>query len=264
MFRWLFCLSFFVSVAFAETIDQLTSADQVTEEWLIRQGNLSGYSDHISHFKEIFSQTKVRTFLEFGLGLSTKYFLDNSRKVISVEFITHGYGPEYYKKCVQFFNQAYNWIPIAFFSGYKGDTDWAPYKYLGSEAVYKAAAYQCGTHKNYALIDDFYLIELDAFVKNLQKYHQIDIAFVDPGIYLRGDLVQILFGKVPIIVAHDTYCRALGDKDDVYGYSRIVTPDHYEEIFLPYGVGTTVWVSLNGHYQELINNLKKYAQGFQP
>ena len=256
----MFWFFFFLHIPLlSQESDRITQADQITYEWLVDQGNTTGYTDHIVHFRKIFELIKVRTFLEFGVGFSTKYFLDHCDKVISVEFVTDGYSPIWQQECLHLYQNSSNWVSISYFSGYNGDMNWAPYKYMGSEAVFKANAYQCSTHKNYALIDDFYLIELDAFIKNVFKSHNITITFVDPGIYLRGDLVQLLFNQSPIIIAHDTFFRADGIKDDVYGYSRIATPSNYREIYLPGGQGTTVWIQINDKTQELIQQLEDYA-----
>lgn len=239
----------------------ITKSDDITYDLLVKIGDETGALDHVPHFSKIFKNLKVRTFLEFGVNYSTKYFLDSSNKVISVEFITHGYGPNGLKQFLNLFQDYSNWIPIAFFSGFQGDTSFAPYKHLASEAVYKAASYQTSTHKNYALLDDFYRIELNSFIKNLVRFHKIDIAFVNPlGTFLRGDLIDLLFDKVPIIVAHDTACRANATSDDVYGYSRLKTPEGYEEIYFPIGQGTTAWISKKEEYQALIDELKLYAK----
>lgn len=237
-------------------------ADQITYEWLVNEGDLKAYSDHIAHFKFLFDRHKVRTFLEFGLGYSTAYFLERCHKVISIEFITHGYGPQWMQYSVELFREASNWVPIAYFSGFLGDTNWARYKYVGSEAVYRACSYQCATHQNYALQDDFYLTELNAFLKNLVRSNKPEVAFVDAGLVLRGDLVTLMFGKVPIIVAHDTAWRGLKKPGaDVYGYTRIETPDTYEEIYLDSGAGTTLWVVKKPEYEGLRKALWEYSQG---
>jgi hypothetical protein len=214
--------------------DENLKADDITYEWLVDQGNKTGYADHVIIFNKIFNKVKVKNLLEFGLGYSTKYFLDYCRKVTSVEFISDGAGPDWYQKCLELFRECPNWTPIAFFTGFSGDKDWAFSKYLGSDSVYRAWAYQGATHKSYAPLDDFYLVELDAFIKRLAKPRPIDVAFVDSGLVMRGDLVQLLFDKVPIIIAHDT-CTPEMRKNlrlelDLYGYSRIDPPEEYEEI----------------------------------
>jgi hypothetical protein len=85
------------------------------------------------YLQTIFDHLKVKTTLEFGMGQNTPYFLQNSGKVISIEFITHGYGPENMKGYLEKNREFSNWIPIAFFSGFHGDMNWAPYRYYGSE-----------------------------------------------------------------------------------------------------------------------------------
>jgi len=175
--------------------EEITRAEQISYEWLLEMGTKSGYTDHISHFHEIFKTFQVRAFLEFGLGYSTKYFLDSCQKVISVEFVTNGSGPGWIKECLNLYKNHSQWVPIAYFSGYHGDTQWAPYKYVGLDHVYNADAYQCAFHKDYSLINAVYLNELDSFITSLTKCYSIDCAFVDPGIFLRGDLVSLLFLK---------------------------------------------------------------------
>ncbi len=233
----------------------ITKADDITYDVLTDAG-----INYVSIFKEIFGNSRVRTFLEFGYDYPTKYFLDSCHKVISVGMITHGYGPEPFKKYLALYRDCSNWIPLAYLSGYIGDPSWASFKYIGSESVYKAASYQCVTHKNYALMDDFYITELNAFIGNLVRYHAIDLAFVNMiGVVLRGDVVQCLLGKVPVIVAQDTSMRYGEEKSDLYGYTRVVTPDDYEEIYISKGGGTTVWIQKNNKWNELVQVLKNYA-----
>jgi hypothetical protein len=215
------------------------------------------YADHPALFNEIFKEMKVRDFLQFGVDDSTKYFLDSCNKVFSVEFVTNGCGPDGIKRCLDLYRKYSNWVPIVYFTGYSGETNWAPYKYLGSEAIYKAISYHCATHKHYASIDDLYLHELKSFIGNLARYHKIDIAYVGTTAYIHGDLVQILFDKVPVIVANNTGCRTGGD--DLYGYSRVATPDDYEEIAFD---GVTVWVKQKEELQALAERLRTETRGF--
>lgn len=258
------CFTLFLSVFTSLTcilqgLAPIQQADDITYEWLEESSRGGGESDHIAHFKKIFSLYKTKAFLQMGATDATKYFLDTCRKVISVEFVTHGCGPDNIRKYMHLYREFSNWIPLIYFTGFKGDTDWAQYKYLGSDSVYKAVSYQDLTCKNYALIDDFYLHELEYFLKNVVRYNNANIAFVDGSLYLRGDLVQILFNKVPLIIAHDTKSRADGIAGDKLGFSRIVCPENYEEIYLPYGKGTTVWVERKTELTNLSLQLKNYA-----
>jgi hypothetical protein len=250
-----------IFVATAHAYDySITQADDITYDRLVKIGDETGVTDYVPFFKEIFRKLKVRTFLEFGVGYSTKYFLDSSTKVISVEMITHGYGPSNLKQFLKLYEEYSNWVPIAFFSGFQGDPSFAPYKHMGSEAVYKAASYQNAAHKNYALIDDFYRIELNAFIKNLVRFHKIDVAFVNPvGVPLRSDLIELLFDKVPVIIAHHTNCRKQEMFNDVNGYSWLTIPDNYEEIHFSAGQGTTIWILKKEEHQGLTEALRTYA-----
>ena len=242
--------------------DEVPNVNDITYEWLVKNGAETGYTEHVPVFKKIFKKTKVKNFLEFGMGYSTKYFLDSCTKVISVEFISGGYGADWYKRCVNLFRECPNWIPIVYFTGYSHDTTWAPYKYLGSDSVHKAWAYQGATHKNYALVDDFYITELNAFIANLVKARPIDVAFIDSSLLLRGDLVQLCFNKIPMIVAHNTVSKDQSSADDVYGYARVVTPENYEEIFIRLGNGLTAWIKKDSAYQGVIEELMSYAKTF--
>lgn len=240
-----------------------TIADEITLDWLTRDAVIPHDTQFVLVFKKLFESMRIKTLLELGLGYPTKYFLDYCNKVISVDIITHGYGPAIMKKFMRVYSDYSNWIPIAFFSGYRSwDYDWAPYKHLGSESVYKATSYQHAYHKDYSKLDNFYLVELNAFLTNLFKYNKTDVAFIGHATFLRGDFVQLLFDKTPIIIAHNSDKRNVKDPDDIYGLVRVVTPENYEEIFFPTYGGTTVWISKGEQYKNLIEQFKKYANEF--
>ncbi|HSX11234.1 MAG TPA: hypothetical protein VLF94_05935 [Chlamydiales bacterium] len=234
--------------------------DEITEEWLLEEGAFAHETHHVAVFKRIFKNMKIKTLLEFGLGYPTKFFLDRCNKVISVDIITHGYGPETMRKFLSIYAEYSNWIPIAYFSGYLGcDYGWAPYKHYGSDSAYKATSYRHANHKSYAPIDDFYLTELNVFITNLLRYNKANAAFIGHAIFLRGDFVTLLFNKVPLIVAHNSDNRYLGIRDDIYGLFDVVTPDNYEEIFFPVEGGTTVWIMKKEEWKGIIEDLKAYA-----
>lgn len=216
--------------------------------------------DPTPHFTAIFKQLKPKAFLELGSHDFTSYFLDSCNKVITVEFVTSGNSANPIKEHLARFNEYSNWVPIVYFSNYNEDKSWAPYKYLGSEHVHNACSYQCATIQNYAMISDFYITELSAFFGNIIKCHKPEVAFIDPrGMYLRGDMVQILFNKVPVIMAADIGCRPKDIMIDVYGYRRIVTPENYEEISLP-EQGVCVWVKKDEKYKNFAETLKRICE----
>ena len=216
--------------------------------------------DHLPFFEQVLSShCKANTILQFGMTFSTQWLLDAYPKVISVEVVTHGRGPENMLRHMGFYKRYSNWIPIAFFSGHIGDKTWAPYKYEGSDAVYKAESYQNLTAQNYGLIHDFYLAELEDFTATLCRCHEVGVAFVDGATILRGDLVSSLFNHVPIIFATSTQDR-ITKESDYYGFIRLKTPSHYEEIFVGHGI--TAWVKKEEKYRDLRKALKQYGLHF--
>lgn len=238
-------------------------AEDITEEFLTQTGDSVHYTEHVGHLKHVFQKMPIRTFMEFGVGFSTKYFIDKSQHVISVEFVTPGTGPEWIKYCLQLYRNYTNWTPIVYFSGQGLDTSWAPKKYIGLDSVYHAAAYQPAHRLSYAPIDASFLDDLEIFVEKQCSLYDIDMAFVDCGVCLRGDLVQVLFNKVPIIAAHDVAPKERRHLDDVYGYGRIVVPDNYIEIYVPKGMGTAFWIKNEYAYQEVIKELQSYVKSIK-
>lgn len=235
----------------------ITKADEITYDFLVETGNSTGYCDHIPVFKKIFETIKVKTLLEFGLGYSTKYFLDHCTKVISVEVVTNGAGPEWIRKFLDLYKGYSNWVPVAYFSGYKGDFSWAPYKYFGSEALAKADSYFGVTRQSYAGVDPSYIKELQTFINNLAKYNKIDVALVDPAMGIRAEFVQLLFGKIPVIISHDLGAWKLFGIDS-YGFANLKVPEDYEEIYINKGKGTGVWVQKKENFAPIIQALKEY------
>jgi hypothetical protein len=152
-----------------------------------------------------------------------------------------------------------NWTPIAYFSGPNLDTSWAPHAYMGLDSVYQASAYQPVHRLSYAPIDASFLDDLNHFIDLQVASHNIDVGFVDCGVCIRGDLVQAMFDKVPIIVAHDVGRKDIRKLQDVYGYGRVVPPNHYTEIFVPFGMGTCFWIRNEPKYIPLIRDLTAYV-----
>ena len=179
--------------------------------------------------------------------------------MISVEFVTNGCGPGWLKDCLRLYRDIPHWIPIAYFSDYREDFSWAPQYFIASKTVYKACSYQSATFQDYSIFDNSYIKELNEFIEDLTKNYSVALAFVDPGIVLRGDLVQILFGKVPLIVAHDCPRRS-EIKDDLYGYGRVKPPEDYEEINFCSGECLTVWIQKKEELADLSSILKRYSE----
>ncbi|HSX04015.1 MAG TPA: hypothetical protein VLG76_04740 [Rhabdochlamydiaceae bacterium] len=213
-------------------------ADYITYDWLIDVAKKTAYTDHIPHFRKLFNTMKVRGLLECGCGYSTKYFIDHCKKVVTIEFVTEGYGDGWYWKCVDLYRDCPNWFPNL----YNPDAK--------NLAFNTACGYQCSQHRDYALIDPTYLYEMDRYFKQLlsdahDEKSDIDVGFVDAGVYIRGDMVKLLLAnKVPIVMAHDTGSDEGSDvTEGLYGWFKVKTPPDYEKIFIPFGMSTTFWIS---------------------
>lgn len=226
-------------------------SDFVTYEWLVSQAENHSYTDHIPHWRRLFNTTKVRGFLECGCGFSTAYFLDNADIVISIEYINPGYGDKWYQDCLDLYSDRSNWKPVL----YNGD--------LRSTSFNNACAYQCSMHKDYALIDSTYLKELNHHFKALIEEaklggYDIDVGFVDAGVYIRGDMVKLLLAnKIPVVAAHDTGSdNGIGEPINLYGWNKVVTPPDYVKIRIPYGQNTTFWI--NKKFPDIIESMTNY------
>lgn len=199
----------------------------------------SEWTDHVKHFSKLFQIKKVHSFLEFGVGEGTKYFLDNCDQVTSVELIGRRNGApneQYYNKCLTLFSNYLNWNPRL---------------YRCSKAIDAAVDVAEDQRINPATIDQTYLLELKVLCDDLFKEKTYEVAFVDPGIIVRGSIVNELFGRVDIIAAHD-----VGFHPTIYGWEWVKTPDDYERIRFLDGSGTAFWIRKT--QVEIINGLKQY------
>ncbi len=85
-----------------------------------------------------------------------------------------------------------------------------------------------------ALYDANYLLELKALCNDTLKNQPCEVAVINSSMPLRGDLVNELFDRVPIIVAHETNKIGVWDKVNI--------PSNYEKIVFSQGQGSTFWV----------------------
>lgn len=245
--------------------NSINNAEEITEEFLIKEGEKKGYLDYIAHLKMLFDNLEVTTFLEFGLSPSTKYFMDNSKKVISIEFFSHWFDPSWMKRYINLYKYYDNWSPVIYLFKKHKNSDWIPYKYFGSQKVYDAASYQIKCYTtNHKSVSPRYLNDLNNFIKKQIKGHLVDVAFIDAVFPLRGDIVQLLFNKVPIIIAHDIACKKLrkDNPKDIYGYNRIIVPRNYAEIYIPFGEGTAFWIKKENQYLRFIEILNEYSKTY--
>ena len=183
------------------------------------------YTDHVRVFEKIFSTVKVHNFLEFGMGIGTKFFLDNCDRVVSVELVIKSREKDilpWLPHCTKLYSSYNNWVPGVMSMSEKCDrASCIAQKYKHAPLEEAAECFK----------------EIDFLCEGLCAHQKFDVAFVDPGIFLRGDLVRALFGRVDIIVAHDS-------NDTRYGYCK-AEDERYVKIVDKRGQGTTVWINKN-------------------
>jgi hypothetical protein len=199
-------------------------------------------TDHVIPLKKLFQHKKINTFLEFGLGVGTKFYIDNCNKVISVELIgptgDRRFLPWYLKTVAMFWHH----------------TNWHPHLVRCSPLMDR---YNTLARSHILPKENFtaYLQEVDAICSWAVNNDSIDLVFIDQGLWPRGHFVNALFGKVNIIAAHDT-----NDTVDVpfRGYDQVKDDPNYVKIVYKKGQGTTFWIKKEE--KELIQYLQKAFQ----
>lgn len=191
----------------------------------MKKGYEFGAAQDWHHYMEIiFKNYQVGRMLEFGLGNGTEYLLDHVGALMSVEISLGEFNKEWHDRCVKKYAGYKNWKPVYIGAG-AGIRE-------GHEKITKS-----GGLGDY----DKHMAELRKVVESCGVGW--DMIFIDPGIGLRGDLVNLVFGRAGVIVAHDSTRDIKRIKAGIYGYDRVVVPGNYEEIhFEDTYCGTTVWV----------------------
>jgi len=184
--------------------------------------DLNNAQSYIPSFDKIFSKHEIKKVLEFGEGEGTRYLLDKCEFVCSIEVSAYPYHMDWYNTCKE---------------KYKGYKNWKQILYRCDDLLIKLD--QNAQKKKYEKIENYahYLEEiLNLGISSSDGY---DLAFVDYGIHLRADMVNLLFNKVDIIAAHDTNVGK-----ELYGWDRISVPMNYTEIDFNPGeyLGTKFWI----------------------
>ncbi len=197
----------------------------------------SDYTDHVQHFNKIFQGRPVGRFLEFGLGYGTKFFLDHCDHVTSCEILVPGQNDHWFRETQNLLRKYQNWQPLLKWGsvrmGYANDLSLSSF----DPSLYDAA----------------YLLEIKDICDELFENASYDVAFVDAGFHMRGDIVNELFDRVPVIAAHDT-----NGNDEIWGWTRVHTPSNYVKIVCKEGMGVTFWVRKD--QTEIIHRLGSYSQ----
>lgn len=231
MKKYLFSL--FVLTAHVSLLEGYENAEQITFESLAS----SLVTDHVSAFKVLFEIQPVGEFLEFGMGLGTKYFLDHCQHVTSIELLIKDRSSNvlpWYLDCLEL---------------YKNYANWTPALQVFPQAVNQANDFAI-REMDPEMQSREYLNVINKFLDQVFQYKRFEVVFVDPGMHIRGDLVNALFGRADIIVAHDT-----NSISSIYGWYKIRVPDDYEQVTNRNGSGITFWIRKNKG--EVIAHLKR-------
>ncbi len=197
----------------------------------------SVWTDHVEHLAKLFKIQDIDSFLEFGLGEGTKFYLENCGEVTSVTLLGKdkmGNLP-HYEQCLSLFSCYPNWTPILHICG---------------EAVDQAVTIAETRHIDPTRLNSEYMSEINEICDSLFEDKAYDVAFVDSAVIVRGSIVNALFDRVDIIVAHDV--NAL---PKIYGWAFVETPPNYEQIKFTKGSGTSFWIKKER--TEIIEGLKQ-------
>lgn len=223
----------------------------ITYEWLSTDPQIAPSTDYLPHLRRLFNTIEIRGFLECGCSFSTKYFLENSENVLSLDFVAPSFKNEQFAPCETMFSPYKKWMALRYNTAFQ------------DKSFNKACEYQHKKGKDYTSINPHYLDELSQFfnkqILNAQNKGVVfDVAFVNTKAPLRGDMVNILLkNNIPIIIAHDTGSEnTKKSTQDPWGWFKVATPPDYVKISLPIGKGTTFWIKNNLFF--VINSLSTY------
>lgn len=215
----------------------------------------SDYTDHVIAFDKVFSVVQVDSFLEFGLGRATKYFLDKAPLVVSLEMASTyalQQSLQWYKICVKKFMPFY--------------TNWRPTFRFCSEEMDRATTDAAIRNVFPESLSPSYEEEIaDICTQGLSFCGgKCTVAFIDSGPYGRVDLVnEMLSRNTPIVAAHDTVAE--GWARYFYGYKeRLKVPENYVAITFRVRAGVTFWINKDVISQDVIAYLQQEASQMKP
>jgi hypothetical protein len=192
----------------------------------MKEYSFEGAQDWHHYFKIIFDNFKVRNMLEFGLGNGTEFLLDHCNTVTSVEISLGDYNKSWYSMCLKKYSHYNNWNPI----------------YIEACDEIREAN-EIAQKNRYPISYNKHLSKLEEITDLVLSDHEYDAIFVDAGIHNRGDILNLVMGKAPIIAAHDSSRDENRILKNIYGYNIVRVPSDYLEFhFEDTYMGTTIWV----------------------
>lgn len=225
----------FLTILSAQTLNALQAytIDDITYESLAN----NDWTDHVRAFRCLFAVETISSFLDFGTGRGTKFFLDQCDHLTSYEISTNSRNmSEWYQASLTAYVNYKNWTPVHIFASENFD-------YFNVDYGRNYHDIHLRNSIEYAK----YLLEVQSICDAALSMGPYDAAFIDPGIVTRADFVNCLLGRVDIIAAHDT-------RDWIYGWARIKDDPDYEKIRFLRGCGVDFWIKKDR--QDLIRALK--------
>jgi hypothetical protein len=172
--------------------------------------------------EHIFSKESGLNILEFGLGYGTEYFLQKGNTVHSVEILSSIQDSSWFDAMKNKYQNA-SWSGS--FVQLQGEID----------------SIQINERRN-RIFDITKSPMIQTALKDvILPYFQedtYDFIFVDPGIHLRAEIVNLCFEtQAKYIATHDTSMD-----HTCYGWAFIQPPPNYQRIQTHYGMGTTLFI----------------------
>jgi hypothetical protein len=234
----------------------------------------SVYTDHVVPFNELFSLYTPKNIVELGLGNGTVHFIRNCKKVISIELIMSVTSVDWLRDCTACYKGFENWNvasidirnKLSLFNGHLASIQ----SYSTVSGGYDIASLIADSlngkelpsviynpNKDKAYQREFEQLNneiLDISISSLGE--DVEVIFIDSGFVPRADFVNAFFGRVPIIVIHDSNTEGRYSVFYFsYGHNRIIVPDDYVKIQWKGGVGTTFYIQKD--YADLISGMQK-------
>ena len=184
--------------------------------------DLVNAQSYIPSFEILFKTYNIKRVLEYGEGDGTQFLLDKTDFVCSVEVIANASHKGWAKECEKKYAEYKN-------------KKWKQVLLNCSDDMKKADR---DRQKNLQPDPSIFEKELQGYIDEGFKFSPFDMVFVDYGIHMRGDIVNLLFNKVDIIAAHDTNVS-----HSIYGWDKIRVPSNYKEYrYHNEYLGTTFWI----------------------
>jgi hypothetical protein len=238
---------FYLLLLTTTSVYSSTDFDEPLESLTLESFSQSAYTDHVLAFNEVFQIIPPKSFLEFGLGRSTKFFLDKCPIVASLELTslcTASLSFPWYKQCTDKFINSYdNWRPSLRFCSPLMNT-------LTRDGKGGVPSPD---------VEAEFLKEINSITKQGLTLigNDCSIAFVDSGTAGRVDIVNALLAhKIPIVAAHDT-------KSFFYHWERIHLPKEYVAFVFPAREGITFWIDSTRFDKETLDRVEKAKVGLQ-